>query len=60
MTTDADYRPLDLWLLMGMQTIPILFVWLFLRRDYRPSLRRAAFVYTGVNILLPLLARFDI
>ena len=48
------------WLLMGMQTIPILFVWLFLRRVYRPSLRRAAFVYAAVSISLPLLAGFDI
>ncbi|WP_428682034.1 hypothetical protein [Sphingopyxis sp.] len=57
---DTDYRPLDLWLLLGMQTVPILFVWLFLRRSYRPSLRRAAFVYTAVTALLPLLGSFEI
>jgi hypothetical protein len=57
---DADYRPLDLWLLLGMQIVPILFVWLFLRRTCRPSLRRAAFVYTAVTTLLPLLGSFEI
>lgn len=57
---DADYRPLDLWLLLGMQTVPILFVWLFLRRSYCPSLRHAAFVYTVATTLLPLLGSFEI
>ncbi len=57
---DADYRPLDLWLLLGMQIVPILFVWLFLRRTRRPSLRRAAFVYTAVTTLLPLLGSIEI
>jgi len=57
---DADYRPLDLWLLLGMQTVPILFVWLFLRRSYRPSLRRAAFIYTASTALLPLLGSFEV
>lgn len=57
MTTDSSYRPLDFWLLLGMQTVPILFVWLFLRRVYRPSLRRAAFAYAAITTLFPLLGR---
>jgi hypothetical protein len=55
MAGEDDCRPLDYWLLLGMQLAPILFVWLFLRRVYRPSLRRAAFIYTGVTTLLPVI-----
>lgn len=55
MTLDDDYRPLDYWLLIGMQLLPILFVWRFLRRVYRPSLRRAAFIYAGTTIFLPVI-----
>ncbi|WP_332818395.1 hypothetical protein [Sphingopyxis sp.] len=56
---DGDYRPLDYWLLIGMQLVPILFVWLFLRRVYRPSLRHAAFLYTAATTLLPIIGSLD-
>lgn len=58
--TDADYRPLDYWLLIGMQLMPILFVWLFLRRVYRRSLRHAAFLYTATITLLPIVGSLDV
>ena len=58
--TEGNYRPLDYWLLIGMQLVPILFVWLFLRRVYRPSLRRSAFIYTAVTTLLPVVGGLDI
>lgn len=58
--TDGDYRPLDYWLLIGMQLAPLLFVWLFLRRVYRPSLRRAAFLYTAAFTLLPMIGSLDV
>jgi hypothetical protein len=41
-------RQLSSSLLLGMLTMPTLFVWLFLRRGYASSLRRAAFSYTGI------------
>jgi len=55
MEIDNPHRPLDYWLLLGMQLAPILFVWIFLRQVYRPSLRRAAFAYAGVSTLFPLI-----
>ncbi|HKX88410.1 MAG TPA: hypothetical protein VJM13_04300 [Sphingopyxis sp.] len=57
---DGDYRPLDYWLLIGMQLAPILFVWLFLRRVYRPSLRNAAFLYTAAVTLVPIIGGLDV
>ena len=42
-------------LLLGMLLVPILFVWLFLRRGYPPSLRVAAFAYTGIFLAVGLL-----
>ncbi|MEO8374226.1 MAG: hypothetical protein ABI471_03310 [Sphingomonas bacterium] len=41
-------RQLSSPLLLGMLTAPTLFVWFFLRRRYRSSLRRAAFSYAGI------------
>ena len=41
-------RQLSSPLLLGMLTVPSLFVWFFLRRGYSSSLRRAAFSYTGI------------
>jgi len=57
---EGNYRPLDYWLLIGMQLAPVLFVWLFLRRVYRPSLRHAAFLYTAALTLLPIIGSLDI
>jgi|GEM_PF-4834885 len=55
---EGDNRPLDYWLLIGMQTVPILFVWLFLRRGYGSSLRRAAFTYAAAMTALPMIGTF--
>ena len=41
-------RQLSSPLLLGMLTAPTLFVWLFLRRGYRSSLRLTAFSYAGI------------
>ena len=48
-------RRLSPALLLGMLTIPTLFVWFFLRRGYPSSLRRAAFSYTGILFAIGLL-----
>jgi type III secretory pathway component EscT len=45
-------------LLLGMLLVPIIFVWFFLRRGYAPSLRVAAFAYTGTFLAIGLLGRF--
>ena len=44
-------------LLIGMLVAPVVFVWLFLRAGYSPSLRRAAFIYTGVITAVAVLGR---
>jgi hypothetical protein len=44
-------------LLIGMLVAPVVFVWLFLRAGYSPSLRRAAFIYTGVTTAVVFLGR---
>src|SRR3954447_21686112 len=49
---EAPARRLSLPLLAGMLTVPVLFVWLFLRRGYTASLRRAAFFYTAVTLAI--------
>jgi hypothetical protein len=51
----APYRPLPFWLLLGTYVLPIVFVWLFLRRCYSPSLRRAAFTFAIPVTVFPLL-----
>lgn len=43
--------------LSGMLTIPIVFVWLFLRRGYAPSLRIAAFGYTATMTSIAVIGR---
>ena len=47
-TAPAHDRHLSGPLLVGMLSFPLIFVWFFLRAGYSPSLRRAAFFYTGV------------
>jgi len=42
-------------LLLGMLTVPTVFVWFFLRRGYSSSPRRAAFSYTGILFAIGLL-----
>ena len=50
-------RRLSPSLLLGMLTVPTLFVWLFLRRGYPSSLRRAAFSYTAILFAVGLIGR---
>ncbi|MGH6651117.1 MAG: hypothetical protein ACREB7_08300 [Sphingopyxis sp.] len=54
------YRPLPFWLLLGTYLLPIVFVWLFLRRCYRPSLRRAAFTFAIPVTVFPLLGAMPV
>jgi len=49
-------RTLSLPLLAGMLAAPPLFVWMFLRRGYPGSLRRAAFFYAAVMLAMALVA----
>jgi hypothetical protein len=49
-------RRLHPLLLIGMLSVPIVFVWLFLRKGYSRQLRTAAFVYTFTPILLGITA----
>jgi hypothetical protein len=51
-TKQPPQRELRACLLIGMLVAPFLFVWVFLRKGYRPSLRRAALFYTGIQLLM--------
>ena len=56
-SAEATDRHLSGPLLIGMLAFPVVFVWFFLRAGYSPSLRRAAFTYTGVTTAVVLLGR---
>ena len=51
-------RPLSAWLLIGMLTLPILFCWLLLRREYSRSQRIAGFTYAGATIAIGITGAF--
>ena len=55
--TVAEERHLSGLLLLGMLCLPVVFVWLFLRRGYPASLRRAAFTYTILTTGVALIGR---
>jgi hypothetical protein len=57
-TGDGSTRQLSAWMLFGMLMLPYLFVWLFLRRGYRTSLRKTAFIYVFVQGLFGVIAVF--
>lgn len=42
------YRKLSMPLLVGLLTVPLLFIWFMLRRGYARSTRVAAFTYAAV------------
>jgi hypothetical protein len=48
-------RRLGVFLLVGMLTIPTIFVWLTMRRGYAASFRQAAFIYAGTLLTVGLL-----
>jgi hypothetical protein len=47
-THGVEYRRLSMPLLVGLLTVPALFVWFMLRRGYARSTRVAAFSYAAV------------
>jgi hypothetical protein len=44
----VEYRRLSMPLLVGLLTVPVLFIWFMLRRGYARSTRVAAFTYAAV------------
>ncbi len=44
----GDPRRLSGWLLSGVLTLPVIFVWLLLRRGYSRDVRLGAFLYASL------------
>jgi len=49
-----DSRPLSAWLILAILSVPLIFVWLLLRRGYSAHVRRGAFLYTAMGLLFSL------
>ena len=53
----TDQRHVSPLLAVGIVALPLIFVWLLLRKGYAPSTRWAGFIYTGVVTAVGILGR---
>jgi hypothetical protein len=60
MSTKVEPRPLNPFLMIATVAVPAVFVWLFLRKGYSPTLRRAAFTYMAAMTAVGILASLPI
>jgi len=58
MNLDATQRHVSPLLATAIVAVPLLFVWLILRKGYAPSTRRAAFIFAGVQFAVASLTVF--